>query len=363
MTDTNKLRLTRLFLILILFCQCQIAHASNEVNKVAEYIYSLGFSKSIPDFDEKQWAKIRDTYEKFKEHQDLNKQQLQALKKQLVAYLQTPLPNDSALDEKQRAITQLERTMDTDALKFAIEIKSYLSPDQQKAIFLGNPSSYFVGITLSADQRDKMFAYLAEELEARTTLQKQIAQAELDKQILFAAVKVDHQMLFNKQDQINKLQNQLANNTLKFQLKAREILNPYQLNRLYNGHRSDLFQAIGVTPKQDEQIMQLHFQMEDASYIGRKKMTALGISLMDEYCKTNSDEKRLFAIQDELDTASEQSQHEEAKVISAIRKLLTPTQREKLVDLIKLDNTGKLPDLKYPHSCPDRFHRETQKCH
>ncbi len=331
--------------------------ATNKVESVAEYIYRLAYNREIPGMTDEQWNKIVSLYTSYRQSKSAYDSQLKTLNGTLIDYFTQPLPQKAMVMSLQQQINSVETKADESAIASAYEIRKVLTPGQLEEISGQNLDSMFSRVTLTNDQKAVMLPMLKLSAALRDRFNKDLELLQFNQALMLKSPIVNEKELFENQDKINQVQAEIANEDLRLKLKLRKALTWFQLNRLYNSHRSNVFGALGLSKEQNDKVMELHCKREDITTQSRKQEIDMGADLMTAYKNYNSDIKTLSAIQGQIDNVINQARIGESQVVVEIREVLTPEQRNKLVDIVKLENAGKVPPLPYPEeTCPAHHH-------
>lgn len=328
-------------------------YATEEVQALPNVIYRSAYNAAVPEMTDEQWRKIAFIYAAYNQTKTNFQDQISKLTRELTDEFGKPSPNNAEVIAKQDEINRIETSLDIVAVESAVQIRAVLSRSQLRKLFLADIDTMFRGIRLTDEQRKQMESTLDAYGHSKEKQDKTLAQLQYEKELLLANPTVDEKALFAKQGQINTLETQRSNDELRLKLKLRNVLTWNQQNKLYNCHRGDMFKALGVSLGQDEKIMQMHCQRENATNQARKQMIQLGADLIALYKQPDSTGESLMRIQSEIDKVAGQVRIEETGFVPAFREVLTAPQRDKLAELLKLERQGKLPELPYPEAgCP-----------
>lgn len=328
-------------------------YASDEVQELPNIIYRAAYNAEVPEMTDEQWRKIAFLYAAYNQTKSNFQDQITKRKNELVDLFGSPCPDTAEAIRKQEEINQLQTSLDIVAVESAVQIRSVLSRAQIRKLFLADIDSMYRGIQLSDAQRKQMEVVLDEYGQNKAKQEKRLAQLRFEKELELANPTLDEKAVFTKQNEINTLDSQMASDELKMKLKLRRVLTWNQQNKLYNCHRGDMFKAVDVSDAQDEKIMQMHCQRESTTTQARKRMVELGADLVAAYKNPDTQSDALMHLQSEIDKVAGQASIEETKFVPAFRQVMTPPQREKMAELLKLERQGKLPELPYPEaSCP-----------
>jgi hypothetical protein len=315
----------------------------DEVENVADVIYRLAEENQIPDLTQDQWKRLEFLYTNYETTKESIEKERNELQESFFQLARTPMPTKEALVAKQEEINRKDDFIDDTAILTALQIRSILTPKQLQAIFLVDFDKDFRRISLSAEQRKNMVGMAVAEKNAKDELLIQVTHLQYDLALLLGNPKPDEKAIFQKQDQINELQNKIADEDLKLKLKLRTVLDWQQKNRLFNSHRSDTFSAVGVTKETDGKLMDLHCRREAISDEGRQQIMDLGSQLMAKYQKAETTDQELIDLQKQIDKIADQTRDGESGIVAEIRTILTPQERSKLVELLSQEAKGVYP--------------------
>lgn len=328
-------------------------YATEEVQSLPNLIYRSAYNREIPEMTDEQWRKIAFIYAAYNQTKSNFQDQITKLNRELADLFGKPFPQTAEVLAIQEEINQKETSLDIVAVETAVQIRAVLTRSQLRKMFLADIDAMFRGVQLTSEQRKQMESILDEYGQSKEKQDKALTQLQFEKELVLANPTVDEKAALAKLGQINELEAQKAVEELKMKLKLRSVLTWNQKNKLYNCHRGDMFKALDVSTAQDEKIMQMHCQRENMTNQSRKRMVQLGSELMAVYKNPDSGSETLMRLQNEIDKVAGLARNEETKFVPAFREAITPTQRDKLAELLKLERQGKLPELPYPEAaCP-----------
>ena len=320
------------------------ALAIPEVESLADEIYRKAYNGLLPGISKTQYEKMQFLYTAYLDNKKKLEAQRAELQEKFYEKAREPLPAKESLLSIQDEINKKDTAIDESAVLTAYQIRQILSPAQLQSVFLVDFSKEFPKLNLSQEQQKKMLAFALEAKSARDLLNNKLLRLQYEREKLLMSAVPDENALLEKQNQINETQGKISSEDLKLKLKFRTVLDWQQRNKQFNTHRADLFGSIGLDPKQDEQIMELHCKRESFSDESRPKILDLSSELMAKYQLADTTQDTLLAIQKQIDLLANQARNSETEVVFEIRTALNPDQRNKLVELIKIQNAGgKLP--------------------
>jgi hypothetical protein len=325
--------------------------ATQEIEALNDYLYELGYNRRIPGMSNEQWKSIVLLNSVYLSAKINHQSDLRALNAELAAEVQKPLPSKDKLIAKVNEINQAELAFDERTLRTALLMRQVLTAKQMQNIFLINLDQEFKGVTLTDDQQKKMIAIAQESNAQKEKLNQSLSQLLLDRSFLLMHPLVDEKSVLDKQNQINQVHAQIANEDLKMKLRLRDVLGWQERNKLYNNHRNNVFSALGLSKEEDERIMDFHCKREAVTEVARRKMLQLSDELMANYKSLESNdkiEKSLTDLQQQFDSVAGQARSDETEIVADIRSAMTPEQRDKLAQMLKQESTGEIPSPPYP---------------
>lgn len=357
----------RLFscLLVVNFASCGVfpasisCYATEQIESFADYIYDVSCNRRAANISEAQRQQIKSIYEVYTKAKADYRDQIKRQRAVLTSLFLQPNPPLSTVMEAQEEIGKNETKIDQSAVTAICSIRRILNADQRVAILGMNPDTLFPSVTLDKEQKEKMLAILRESFPQHDKRKKLLSELEYEHTLLMRHPVVDEKALFENQNKLNQINAELADEDLRLKLKLRQCLTWYQLNKLYNSHRANEFAALHLTKEQDEKVMQLHCKRENNTDEAKRLAIDWSMDLASAFRDRDVDDSSMVRIQEQIDNRLNEARRVEVGVISEIRQVLTPVQRDKLVELVKLGNQNKLPQLPYPQNgCPAHHHME-----
>jgi Spy/CpxP family protein refolding chaperone len=353
-----SMKLAAVFLAALLYwavpllkIESSACHAREEVEALVNYLYSLGYNHQIPGLSNEQWKSIVLLNSAFIASKLNHESRLRELRAEMAAEVQKPLPSKQKLLTHEDLINGAELEFDARVLQTALFMRKVLTEKQMQEVFLVNPGQQFKGVTLTDEQQKQMIAIAATSTAQKEKLNHSLSQLLFDQTLILMHPVVDEKSVLDKQNQINEVHAQIANEDMKMKLQLRNVLDWQQKNKLYNNHRSNIFSLLALSNEEDSKIMDFHCKREAVTEHARRTMLQLSDQLMDRYKSLEPNEKiekELSDLQQQLDSVAGQATITETEVVADIRSALTPEQREKLAQLLRQEMTGEIPSPPYP---------------
>ncbi len=304
-------------------------------NSAAEYINKDSFPTLVGSLKNDQIEKISRLIKSHNQLESLNRKQIDQINQDIAASFLDPEVKAETVYALQDKIDKLLSQIDQDKVKTIMGIRQTLNPQQREILAYGDPAVNFPGAELSPEQWNAYKELKRKFLSKQQDLKDKLANLEYDSRLLFQHLHLNETELLAKQEEINKINNEIESNKIRLAVASRKILSPQQNMKVFNRHHPKIWEDTGINSKQDDDIMAVHMKIEAADQEGRRSVIQGKNKLARVYLDPLPDENAAASATSEIDQALSKVWHKQLGLILEGRSHLNSIQKRRLVGLMK----------------------------
>lgn len=278
----------------------------------------------------------------FAQQKNILQQRIQKLRNELSTLFMAPTPDRAQILGKQDVINALQTQLDTIASQLPFSVRKSMDRDRVETLLYGKPGDLFPGTTLTQEQDSQMQDILKEYVEFVLNNRTRLKNLKYEISFLTKSPTVNESQVLQKIAEMGNLSNSLDQENFKALCKLRQILTWEQKELLYDNHRMDLLQKVGLTKEQEKRLVEIHKQIDDLEIATNLQLNGLQTGLLKAYSQIPIDEATSSQIQSEISALRGEAAKKELSLVCDVREVLTPEQRNKLIELRRTEESQSI---------------------
>lgn len=225
-----------------------------------------------------------------------------------------------------------------DLLDLQNQINNLLVKAENKKLLLVLPADTrdgpplpFEKPNLDLNQLNQMNERAAQYALTEARLQKELDLAQFDFDRLYGRVdfaEVEAQSLKTKIASIESARSIAKNDYL---ISVKKLLTPEQSKKLFDTHREDLLNAVGINASQSEKLMMIHCKIDAIDTKARREITELEADQRILLVNLPINKAEVLQLQERINSIRSKANLDEIEQLYLVRECLSPEQRSKLV--------------------------------